>query len=133
MIGDSHNMDDIFDEFERDKDSIWDIISLFENGRNIYELKKILKQRPHLARDILYIMRELTSNVVLPIWRSAIPYLSSDDFNSVYYALDTVHAVLPHVSTEEVLSLLGEVRVSEESIDRKIQAITEALNERKGR
>ena len=48
-------------------------------------------------------MSELTSERVLPIWRSAVDFVSSEDFNRVYYALAIIHRLLPHIGTEDVV------------------------------
>jgi hypothetical protein len=124
------SVDELFDWFEKHRTEMWEIIGLYQSGRDVRELEKILDERPHLTGHILYMMNELTSRRLLPIWRRAAAFTSSDNLDFVYYALSVIAYMLPHIDPEEARSYVEKVRVSEKSIDRKLQSINEALNAR---
>lgn len=67
MIEPDADISDVLDLLEAGKIKLWNIIESFEGGRDVHELDAMLRKRPWLTSNILFIMRELTAAVVRPI------------------------------------------------------------------
>jgi hypothetical protein len=120
----------IFDDYEKDRLSSWDIIDLFLHGRDMKQLLVILRERPHLASNILYMMTELTAEMTRPIWDEIAEFVASDQAYCAYYALLVMSGFLPSLGTEEASSLLGRVRVKDAVIEARVRDLKAALDAR---
>lgn len=128
----SKNTYDIFDQLERNEIDVWDVISLYENGRDVHELEDILIKRPAIASNVLYIMSEISSKRIVPVWRSTIPFLRSADLNCVYYALDVIHGASSEIDRGEVASVLNNVSPLDDTISEKVEVIRNGLLRMRG-
>jgi hypothetical protein len=123
----------VFDRLERGDVDVWKVINLYERSRDVHELEDVLVAKPHLATSILYIMSEISSNRITPVWRSAIPFLHSADLNCIFYALDIIHGAAGEANPQEILSALDNVHVSEKSIVNKVRTIRKNVIQNRSR
>jgi hypothetical protein len=118
-----NGVDHLLGELEHGKIDVWQIISLYQGGRDVKELAEALVRKPQLASNILYIMSEISSNRIAPIWRSVVPFLKDPNLNCVFYALDVLHSVARQVDEEEILLVLNNIHFSDYSLSEKIEAV----------
>jgi hypothetical protein len=117
-----------FDCLERGDIGVWDVIELYKGHLDVHGLEAVLECRPHLASNVLYIISELPSTRIMPIWRSVIPYLTGSDLNCVFYALDAIHGIASDAPKDEILSAISSVNTSDKSIVEKLTLIRDCVS-----
>lgn len=114
--------DTLWVRYSRERLDINELVDAVERRGRIQDVLSRLGSDVDRA-TALYVLSELSSRMVRPVWRDVVRYVMSDDLTVKFYCLDILHTFAAEASVGDFVLALRETNLSEPLLVGKLYSI----------